>query len=68
MAFLRRILKLKLVLNAYWFDHRVKFNNLKDDTSMNTVPSEEKGVLWLPAVIFKNTEKKMNLEMIRRLL
>ena len=51
------LLKLKLVLNAYWFDHRVKFNNLKNDTSMNTVHSEEKEILWLPAVIFKNTGK-----------
>jgi hypothetical protein len=56
------LLKLKLVLNAYWFDHRVKFNNLKDDTSMNTVPSEEKGVMWLPAGIFKNTEKEDELK------
>ena len=37
------LLKLKIVMNAYWFENRV--NNLKNDKSMNTIPSEEEKIL-----------------------
>ena len=44
------LLKLKHVMHVFWLNYRIKFNNLKDDTIMNTVPSEEKEILWLRVV------------------
>ena len=50
--------KLKLILEIHWYDHRLEFNNLKNMTSMNTIPEREKEQLWLPPVIFFNTETR----------
>ena len=50
------LIKLKLMLKILWFDHRLEFNNLNNVTSMNTIPAREKEHLWLPPVMFANTE------------
>ena len=38
--------KLKLILEIHWYDHRLEFNNLKNMTSMNTIPEREKEQLY----------------------
>ena len=52
------LINLKLILKILWFDHRLAFNNLKNVTSMNTIPARERQELWLPAVMFSNTETR----------
>ena len=41
-----------------WKDNRVTFNNLKDATSLNALTEEDIGRLWLPYVIYANTDMK----------
>ena len=57
---------LKLSLKILWFDHRLQFNNLKNITSMNTFPVREKEQLWIPDVVFSNTETREGIEMDRK--
>ena len=42
-----------------WFDARLKFYNLKDNAKMNTLLYEEKQKLWVPRIIFQNTEAQL---------
>ena len=41
-----------------WKDNRVKFHNLKEDTSLNALTDAEIAELWLPLVIYDNTDQK----------
>ena len=45
-------------LSLTWFDPRLKFYNLKDD-SQNILSREEQNEIWLPVVVFDNTPKKI---------
>ena len=47
-------------MNVCWLNHRVKFNNLKDDTIMDTVTSEENEIIWLLVVIITKSSKPRN--------
>lgn len=39
-----------------WYDYRLKYHNLKIETAANSFTSEEVNQLWIPYVIFANTE------------
>ena len=39
-----------------WRDSRVEFRNLKRDTYLNTVSTEDAAKIWYPQVIFYNTK------------
>ena len=41
-----------------WKENRAKFNNLKQDTSLNALTDEEISSLWLPRIIYDNTDQK----------
>ena len=41
-----------------WKENRAKFNNLKQDTSLNALTDEEIYSLWLPRIIYDNTDQK----------
>ena len=41
-----------------WKENRAKFNNLKQDTSLNALTDEEIYSLWLPKIIYDNTDQK----------
>ena len=51
-------LSLQFELHMVWFDPRIQFNNLKDNNNLNTVNREDKSKIWIPEVIFFNTEDK----------
>ena len=51
-------IKLKLVLNVVWLEHRVEYSNLKNKSNHNTLTGTEKDILWIPTVIFANTEHR----------
>ena len=41
-----------------WRDNRVAYHNLKRDTSLNALPEVDFKRLWLPLVIYENTDQK----------
>ena len=41
-----------------WKENRAKFYNLKQDSSLNSLQDEEISTLWLPLVIYDNTDQK----------
>ena len=41
-----------------WFENRFTYNNLKTETAMNVLNSEQQSSIWLPLVIFYNTDQK----------
>ena len=41
-----------------WRENRALFHNLKQDTSLNSLKDEEVAQLWLPLVIYDNTDQK----------
>ena len=52
---LNYILKFRLVLE--WYDHRLIYHNLKEDRSGNLLTREDIRRLWIPFVVFSNTER-----------
>ena len=40
-----------------WTENRVKYHNLKEKSSLNALSVEDIGQLWLPYVIYANTDK-----------
>ena len=41
-----------------WRENRALYHNLKQDTSLNSLTDEEVAKLWLPLVIYDNTDQK----------
>ena len=52
-----QVIKLQFELSMKWFDSRLLYYNLKDDEKMNSLLPDEKQKIWVPKVIFQNTEK-----------
>jgi len=48
---------LQFELSLEWRDPRLKFVNLKTDSDLNTLNAKEKNKIWVPEIIFLNTEK-----------
>ena len=48
------VLKFRFMMS--WFDYRLKYHNLKQDRSLNSLSRDEVGALWIPLVVFANTE------------
>ena len=42
-----------------WRDNRLTYQNLKEDTSLNALPEVDIKKLWLPLVIYANTDQKV---------
>lgn len=47
----------KFLLTVKWNDHRLQFADLKDVMFKNLIGSPEKETLWIPPLIFNNSEK-----------
>ena len=54
---IQQILQLKFRLRMTWFDTRLDFFNIKLDENMNVISIDELNKIWLPVVVFDNTEK-----------
>ena len=52
-----QILKLKFTLQLTWVDARLELYNIKADESKNIISMEELNRIWLPVIIFHNTER-----------
>ena len=45
-------------ISLEWKENRATYHNLKDETSLNALTDEEIGALWLPYVVYDNTDMK----------
>ena len=43
-----------------WYDFRLKLHNMKTNINMNTLTNTEKEAIWVPSLVFSNTEQKAN--------
>ena len=41
-----------------WKDQRITYNNLKKDSFFNALTEDEMRTIWLPIVIYANTDQK----------
>ena len=48
----------KFMINLIWRDKRVTYQNLNDDSADNLLSQEEINMLWLPLVIYWNTDQE----------
>ena len=46
------------MINLMWRDKRVTYQNLNDDSADNLLSQEEINMLWLPLVIYWNTDQE----------
>ena len=50
----------KFNLIMTWYDFRLKLHNMKTNINMNTLTNTEKEGIWVPSLVFSNTEEKVN--------
>ena len=50
--------QVQFILTMKWFESRLKFKNLKNDINLNGFLPNENGEIWVPEMIFSNTEEK----------
>ena len=51
--------ELQFNMDLHWRDSRLRFNNLKNETHLNTVSEVDAKKLWYPRVVFHNTKNKV---------
>ena len=51
-------IKLQFEIRLMWRENRVKYQNLKKKTSLNVLTEHDYRQLWLPLVIYDNTDQK----------
>ena len=49
---------LQFEINMQWRENRVKYQNLKEKTSLNALTIPDIYMLWLPLIIYDNTDQK----------
>ena len=54
----RGAIDLQFEITLDWIDKRITYNNLKNDTYLNSLKGEEMQKIWLPLVIYDNTNQK----------
>ena len=57
------IIELKFDIHMEWYDYRVDYHNLKTDQALNTLSDEELRSLWIPYIIFQNTDNNEAVEL-----
>ena len=50
--------QVQFYLTLKWFESRLRFKNLKGDISLNSFLPDETEEIWVPELIFSNTEEK----------
>ena len=57
---------MKFLIFAKWLDNRLTFRNLKDNVFKNVVGTQQKNLLWIPPLIFNNSEDTTTLSLNRQ--
>ena len=60
-------IELQFEITLEWKENRVWYQNLKKKTSLNSLTDAEIGTLWLPYVIYSNTDMKEAVQLEDRL-
>ena len=50
----RGSIKIKLNVTAQWYDERLEFSNLKNETALNELEDYESNYLWKPDILYMN--------------
>ena len=53
-------IQLQFQVSLQWNENRIKYQNLKKKTSLNALGSDDVNKLWLPLVVFDNTDQKQS--------
>ena len=48
----------QFILCLQWLETRLRFKNIKEDVTLNSLSPSEMSSLWVPKLIFSNTENK----------
>ena len=51
-------IEMQFSITLGWFENRAKYQNLKKKRSLNVLTQEDIELLWLPKVIYENTDQK----------
>lgn len=51
-------IQLQLNIKLSWVDNRITMFNLKKDKDVNTLTMELRGQIWIPEIVFFNTQSK----------
>ena len=51
-------ISLQFEINMQWTENRVKYQNLKDKVSLNALSERDIRNLWLPRIVYANTDQK----------
>ena len=55
----------KFLITVKWHDHRLEFANLKSNMFANLIGIKDKDLLWIPPLIFNNSERNRMLSLDR---
>ena len=50
--------EIQFEITLMWRENRAKYHNLKEKDSLNALPKKDYKKLWLPKVIYENTDQK----------
>ena len=50
--------EMQISITLRWTENRAKYQNLKKDRSLNALTQEDLQLLWLPEMIYENTDQK----------
>ena len=51
-------IEIQVEITLKWRENRAAYQNLKKTISLNALTDEDKNMLWLPKVIYENTDQK----------
>ena len=51
-------IEIQFKIKMKWIENRATYQNLKNKDSLNALPQEDFEMLWLPIVIYENTDQK----------
>lgn len=57
---------IKFLMKVKWFDNRLTFQNLKNNIFKNVIGVEQKHLVWIPPLIFNNSEDTHTLSINRK--
>ena len=49
---------LQFQISLQWKENRAKYQNLKRETSLNSLTDEDIKTIWLPLIVYDNTDQK----------
>ena len=51
-------IELQFQISMQWRENRAKYQNLKQDTTLNALSTSDLNSIWLPLIVYDNTDQK----------